>query len=304
MNDFLLEEEKEFKRFYKLSLWWVEHHTLLKKIGIGAIVVFDAVLILFILWNVMDVLAINYGNEQREVERVVVVNQSDLHTYTMENAAQELENDVVRIFSIGDKRYDFFTNLSNPNLDWWAEFTYKFIIGELETEERKGFILPGQEKPVVLLAHESETTMREVELRLVKVDWHRLNHKLINNYESWSLDRLDIEVTDQKHTRENQYEKQVIGRTTFTAKNKTAYSYYDPVFYILLKNGSTVVGVNTVTLQSFDSGEEESVLVNWFGTLPSANQVTIIPDINLFDIEIYKPLSGETSIDTRTRVFQ
>jgi hypothetical protein len=304
MNDFLLEEEKEFKRFYKLSLWWVEHRALLKKIGIGTLIAFDAVLLLFIAWNVLDVLAINYGKEQREVEKVVVVNQSDLRAYTIANAAQALESDVVRVFSIGKDRYDFFTSVSNPNDDWWAEFTYKFVYTGGETEEKKGYILPNQEKPVVHLAFEFEEPVRVGTFEFVDVNWHRLDHKIIKNYDDWSKNRLEIEITNQKHTKENPFEKQVIGRTIFSAENKTAYSYYDPVFYILLKKGSSVVGVNQATFSTFESGSEEEVVVNWFGTLPSVSQVEIFLDLNLFDLETYKPLVGETSFDTRTRVFQ
>ena len=303
MNDFLLEEEKEFKRFYKLSLWWVENRALLKKIGIGTLIAFDAVLLLFILWNVLDVMAINYGKEQLEVEKAVVLNQSDLHSYTLANAAAALENDVVRVFSIGGDRYDFYTSLTNVNSDWWAEFTYKFVYSGGETEPMQGFILPNQEKPVVSLAHEFDQSIRVGTFEFVDVDWHRVDNKLISDYEDWSSNRLDIEISNQKHTRETQFENQTFGRTSFVASNNTAYSYYDPVFYILLKRGSSVVGVNQATFQSFESGKNEDVVVNWFGTLPSVSNVDIFLDLNIFDIKTYKPLTGETSFDTRTRAF-
>ena len=303
MNDFLLEEDKEFRRFYKFSLWWVGHRALLKKIGIGALIAFDAVLVLFIFWNVLDVVAINYGKEQREVEKVVVLNQTDLHAYTLANAAQVLEDDVVRVFSIGENRYDFFTTLLNPNDDWWAEYTYIFEYTDGETEERSGFILPNQEKPIVFLAHSSQVPLRVATLKFKDVNWHRVDHKLIKDYSDWSSDRLEIEITDEKHKREK-LEKQVIGRTTFKVKNKTAFSYYDPTFYLLLKKGSAVVGVNTATMQSLNSGLEQEVAVNWFGSLPSVSQVEVIADLNIFDIETYKPLIGESSFDTRTRAFR
>jgi hypothetical protein len=51
-----------------------------------------------------------------------------------------------------------------------------------------------------------------------------------------------------------------------------------------------------------DSGEEIDVGVNWFGTLPSVSKVEVIPEINIFDIDTYKSLAGETTRDTRTRV--
>ena len=63
-----------------------------------------------------------------------------------------------------------------------------------------------------------------------------------------------------------------------------------------------MVGVNRTSLSSLESGVEEEVTVNWFGTLPSVSEVQIVPELNIFDLEVYKPLQGESTRDTRTRV--
>ena len=75
----LLQEEKEFKRFYALSLWWVTHRAMLRRIGFVLFIVFDSLLLLFGGWHLMDAFAISYGAEQNAVMRMVALGQSDLH---------------------------------------------------------------------------------------------------------------------------------------------------------------------------------------------------------------------------------
>jgi len=299
----LLEEEKEFKRFYKLSLWWVNHRVLLRRIGFGLFISIDSILLLFVVWSMLDSFAISYEREQQAVAEMVAYGQSDLHTYTVANAADPLEPTEAKVISIGDQRYDIYAEILNPNDDWWAEFTYSFLVDEEQVEAQQGFILPSDQKPVVKFAYSSETPIRSGKLVIESVTWHRIDHHLINDYVAWEADRLEITIENATFSKETSIGDEVYGRTAFMVSNDTAYSYYDPGFYILLLKGSSVVGVNRTSLSALDSGFAVEVGVNWFGTLPSVSQVEVIPEIHLFDIDSYKPLKGETTRDTRTRVF-
>ena len=298
----MLEEGKEFKRFYKLSLWWVEHRALLKRLGYGTFIAVDTVLLSFVIWTMLDSFAISYDAEQRAVAEMVVFSQSDLHAYTVANAAVDLETTEARVFSIGDGRYDMYAEVTNENTDWWAEFSYYFITDEGDTEVNEGFILPSESKPVVELAMDADLPISDAELVLASISWHRIDHHSIKDYPTWSSDRLNIEIDGAAFTKETGFEDEVYGRTAFTISNDTAYSYYDAKFFILLYRGSSVAGVNRTTLSELNSGDEIDVGVNWFGTLPSVSKVEVVPEINIFDIDTYKPLDGETTRDTRTRV--
>ncbi|MBI4257037.1 hypothetical protein HY626_03215 [Candidatus Uhrbacteria bacterium] len=299
----LLQEDKEFKRFYRLSVWWVTHRETLRRIGFGIFIVLDVVLLLFGGWHLLDAFAISYGAEQNAIMRMVALGQSDLRAYTVGNAATDLEAGEGRVISIGDGRYDLYTTLVNSNSDWWAEFTYAYSIDGEQTESREGFILPTQEKPVAELAVESVSPIQSASLIIENVRWHRVDHHSISEYETWASDRLNFLVSTSSFEKETRFDGQTFGRTTFTIENDTAYSYYDIGLFVLLLRGSSVVGVNRTTLSSLESGVETEVTVNWFGTLPSVSQVQIVPELNIFDVEVYKPLQGESTRDTRTRVF-
>lgn len=300
----LLEEGKEFRRFYRLSLWWVTHRSLLVRIGYGALIVVDALLLAFAVWHLSDAFAFSYGKEQRAIYEMVVRGQTDLNAYTRGNAARDLEQGEARVMSIGSGRYDLYATILNPNDDWWAKFEYVFESGGEEVARDAGFILPGEQKPVLSLALESDKPFPSVEFSIDNVEWHRIDHHIVSDYQTWSQDRLDLVVEDARFTTDMKLDGEMFGRLSFNVTNKTAFSYYDPVFYLILKRGSSVVGVSRTTLQELESEEETTVNVNWFGTLPLVSDVDVIPEVNIFDLDAYKPLEGERSVDTRTRVFR
>jgi hypothetical protein len=226
-----------------------------------------------------------------------------LNAYTQANAAQDLEVGDGRVISIGNNRYDFYTTIQNLNDDWWAEFTYSFLMDDGATDSRTGFILPSAEKPIAELAIESLSPIQSVSLVIEDVRWHRVDHHAVPDYPTWANDRIHFVVSTSSFEKETRFDGQTFGRTSFTIENDTAYSYYDVGVFVLLLRGSSVVGVNRTTLTSLESGVESMVTVNWFGTLPSVSEVQIIPELNIFDLEVYKPLQGESTRDTRTRVF-
>ena len=300
MDQILLEEEKEFKKQYSFSLWWVNHRDQIKKISLWILIGIDTLLVLVVLWGFLDSFALSYGKEQRAVAETVVYNQEDLRAYSVARAASPLTESDTRIFSIGDQRFDFYANVENPNLDWWAEFTYKFTYDGGETKTVKSFILPNKSKPVVELAVTSSISLRDVTFQILDTTWHRVDHTSIKDYVTWEKDRLNLEIKDAVYFEATKIEDKPISRTSFSVENNTAFSYYRPTFYILLKKGSSVVGVNRTILETLESGAKQQVDLNWFGVLPSVSQIEVIPEINLFDSMSYQALSGSSTIDART----
>ena len=303
-GDLLLEEKKEDKRFFRLSFWWVEHRARLKRLGYLFFILIDACMLLFVFWNFLDAFALSSANEERTIAQMVAYGQSDLHAYTRANEASDLIEGRPQVFSTGNGRYDVYMTLQNPNRDWWAEFTYSFSTNDGQTESQKGFILPEQEKPLAVLGIESGTSLLSPSFSFETILWHRIDHHVIADYQTWAEDRLALTDADPQFSQETPVDGKTYGRTIFSLTNETAFSYYDVGLFVLLKRGSSVVGINRTSLSVLESGAKVDVTLNWFGTLPSVTQVEVIPELNVFDLDIYKPLSGETTRDTRTRVFR
>ena len=301
-NGFLKEEESEFKRQYKFQMWWIGHRAQFKKLGYGLFIAFYACLIVFALWTFIDGFLVSHDREQAAVARLVLSGQDDLRAYTTATAAVPLETDDVTTLALEDQRYDLVSVVHNPNSDWYAMFSYAFLLGGEPIASGESFVLPGSEKPLAALAVSSTGPLSGSELELTNIRWRRVDKHVTGPYEAWSQARLNLEVKDVEYLTNIVLDGKTIGRVRFTVKNRTAFSYYDPPFMILLKRGAAIVGANKTTLSTLDSGETREVVVNWFGALPSASSVEVVPDINIFDLTVYKPLSGETTTDTRTRV--
>lgn len=299
----LLQEEKEFNRFYRFSLWWVKHKILLRRIGYGLFIFVDAAMFFFVAWIFLDSFALSYNAEERAIYEIVALGQDDLHGYTLARAAGDLEIGQARVISIGSGRYDLFSIMKNPNGNWWARFTYHFQYSGGESEEREGFLIPWQEKPIVELAIELDRPPESAELIISGIKWQRVDSKIVSDVADWMDDRLNILITDKLFETIASSNNQNIGRVTFDVFNDTAFSYYDFSFLVLLKRGSSIGGINKTVLGELKSGEQVEVSLNWFGVLPSVSEIEVVPDINIFDMDVYQPLSGESTLDTRTRVF-
>lgn len=302
-DQLLLEEEKEFRKFYRFSSWWIDHRDLLVRIGMFVFAFFDLLLLGFAAWVFLASFVIHAPAERLAVYAMVAYGQEDLHRYTTARKATPMTFTSPLILSSGNGLYDFYAVAKNTNLDWWAEVTYRFTWSGGETNVFSAIVLPSSETPLVLLGEEISSTPKSVTMEIEKVSWKRVDrHLTLSSFDEWEKQRLRFDVTDAVFGPSDLDPK--IGRVTFTIANKTAYSFYSPTFLIRLLRGTTVVGVNRVTLENLEAGEVEDVSVTWFGTLPAASTVEVIPEINPFDPDAYQALTGESSVDTRMRVFE
>lgn len=297
----LLEAEKEYQKQYRLSSWWIEHRDGLKRLGLILFACVDGIFLLIAGWGLLDGFVVSYADEQRAVLEIVSYGQSDLRAYSVATAAEDLDLGGTTAVASSEGKYDLYATVTNPNDDWWAEFTYAFSSSAGDTEPASGFIMPGEEKALVAYAVEASATPRSASLVISDVVWHRVDHHVTGDLAQWMTDRLNFVIENATFERVD-LDGETIGRATFTVTNDSAYSYYEPAFTVTLVRGTSVVGVTGTTLSNLDAGEEAEVVINWFGTIPSVSKVEVAVSVNPFDISAYKPLEGETTEDTRTRV--
>ncbi|MFH1433628.1 MAG: hypothetical protein ABIG32_01920 [Candidatus Uhrbacteria bacterium] len=296
------ELETQEKR-YKLSLLWVENRALLGKILLGIWAAVDVILIIFALVVMVDAFLISY-----EVERALGLgfglNQANLHELTLANAAGPVRLSNTEVFVLGDGRYDFYATIANENENHWLEFDYHFEYGNVVTESKRGFVYPLETKPVVEFAYEADSRPSGAKVVIENENWNFISPHLIADFQQWKDDRIGFTISNASYTASIDELEKSVGRSTFTVRNSTAYGYWEPAFYILLYRGASPVAITRTTIDQFEPGAERVVETNWFGTLSAVNTVEVIPEIDLLDISVYMPLTGETGLDTRNRVFE
>ena len=298
----LLEAEKEFQKRYRLSSWWIGHRDALKKILLVLFACADAAIVAFVGWTFVDAYLVSYADEQRATLELAAYGQSDLRAYSSATAAKDLSPGSAAALSSTEGKYDLYSVLTNPNDDWWAEFEYAFSSSAGETSFARGFVLPGEEKPIVSYAFASATMPKSIKVVLSDVVWHRVDHHETGDYDRWIADRVNFVVENAVFERVD-VDGKTVGRASFKVTNDSAYAYYEPSFTVTLLHGSSVVGVIGTSLSDIGAGETRDVVVNWTGPIPSnVGKVAVKVSVNPFDASAYKPLEGETAGDARSTV--
>lgn len=299
---FMGEEEKQFESFYKRSQLLIKLRPIAKRVGLGMLIAFDVVTIVYATARFVDYGVFDFFTD-RALIGSIVDGVGDWRPISVARAAEDLDVADADVFPLTDNRVDFYGEVSNPNADWYASFTYQFVSSAGVTEEKRGFVLPGeQKKPIIELAASFDSTPSSAELRLVEVDWIRVNHHLISDYATWEKDRLNFAYSDVTYNREVPIDSTTVGRSTFTVTNNGAYGYYDARFIVVLQRNGKAVGVTAVNLQEYEPDESRDLTLTWFGTPPVANETRIVADVDIFDPASYLPLRGDEQIDVRLRI--
>lgn len=303
-NGLLKEQEAEDQRYDRVSSWWVNNRENVKRAGYGLFIALDAVLLCVAAWAFTDGFFVSYQKERLAVAEMVAYGQADLHARSQAETAQALEPGDAVVLSGEGNTSDVYAPLTNPNKDWWAEFSYVFIADGVSTKPQQGFILPNQAgKPLIALGTTELKGVRAVSISLENIVWHRVDRHVTGEPDAWAKTRLALTVKDAAFKTDVPFGGKTIGQAAFTVINDSSYSYYRPSFVVLLRRGASVVGLNRTTIDALDTGASRDVAISWFGALPAVGSVEVIPDINIFDTNAYKALTGETTLDVRERVF-
>ncbi|PJA47692.1 hypothetical protein CO172_00325 [Candidatus Uhrbacteria bacterium CG_4_9_14_3_um_filter_36_7] len=292
MNRKILQSlDTKTERTFERSLWFIEHRSFLRSLIFGIWFVVDLMLISFAGWVFIETFLLRSDLVEFETSSMAVLGQKELHQFSKSHTALNLEINPVSVFSLGDNQYDFYTQITNPNSEWWATFDYVFIFQNGETTPtQRGFILPGSEKPLVFLGYKTSTKPVQAKIYISQIDWKRLDAHVFSDYETWLSDRIAFEISDTRFSRELEINGKTVGQIEFSLKNKTAFGYWEPRFFIFLIRGNTVAGVTSTTLSSLKALEERTVSVHWLGTLPAVSRIEVIPDILLFDPSAFMPI--------------
>jgi len=299
-ENFLKPEEKEFQTFYKREMWWLKHRALLRKFALGLFIAADAALVLFAGWQFLDAYVISRDQETQAVAALANLGQGELRSFSLSEAAKPLSiSEVVAITSGDDKNYDLYAKIANNNSNWYATFKYAFKLKDGETAEANGFILPNEARPLVIFKALGSRPA-SVDLVLREVEWHRVDSRLImtDDYTGWLAEHA-VQIIDPVFTRGDEA---VSPTVSFSAKNSSAYSYYQPGFLIVLWRGSAPVGLMHVTAAGLKSGETKALSSRWLGAVPAVSKVEVFPEINFFAPEAYSALEGVQPGDIRTEI--
>lgn len=237
----------------------------------------------------------------REKEQLssMVVNIDTQNQATIQNLAQPIIVNEARTFPSPGGRTDYIALLQNPNENWLAEFQYFFNTPDGNTTPRRGYILPGRSFYASELGSETVTNARTVEIVIDNLEWFRISPSNIPDLADWLDFRENIIIDNISHGNSITVSDTDIIQTTFDIENATPFSYWDIDILVILSQANNISAINRIRLPGLDTGESRTITVNWFGNISRTGSVSINPQINFFNPQVYRDNPVDSVQDIR-----
>ncbi len=271
----------------QVSSFWVRNKILLRRLGYGSLVVFSVACWGYVLWSLLDAYAISYPRESRILQAVA---QNQLLADALStNGPQPVQSSSVLTFTTTEDRKDLLTELSNPNQQWWADFTYRFDLGGGEfTPSRTDSILPGDKRYLAELGVRTSSTAIGATLQVDEIRWHRLDpNKVERDYAAFKEKRSQFEIKEVTFRNDLLINEKPVSQTAFTLVNNSAFGFWNADVYAVLLRAGTPIAVNKVTISEIKARETRTVQINWGEAITGVNETDVRLVVPLLDEKNY-----------------
>ncbi len=264
----------------KFGLWYIRHKILLRKLLIYFLIFSSIFFYSYTIWKIVDLYIIHAGESSTIIEQFIGNSDSSLTQNRIK--VEDLRVEEIKILSSSGGRKDIIATVSNPNQNYAARHVaYDFISGDKVIFQDESFVWPGDEKIFAALGIEdSAISNSQVQLQIREISWERYQ-----NFQDVLAQKANIAVSGVEYIPANRIAGAAgfTGIVKFTVTNRSIYNYYDPGFYVVLLNGSDIVGVNFTQINILRSLESVPMQVNVLSPVSNVTSEKIIPEINILD---------------------
>ncbi|MBL7053773.1 hypothetical protein ISS06_01035 [Patescibacteria group bacterium] len=183
--------------------------------------------------------------------------------------------------------YDFIALINNPNKKWRvASYEYYFSFNGKQTDIKKDFILPNQEKYIFSFNQPGDLNGQDFEINISNINWKRVRPTELKLLEI--LDKIEIKDVDLIYSIPEGSTK-ALPSVFFNVKNNSIYDFYEIDFIIALYSGKKIVGLNALPVKKIMTQQSKSMDFVW-KNIPTSTSIDVRPSINLFDETIFVPV--------------
>ncbi len=270
--------EKELKFGY----WFTTHRVKIYQGLLIALVVFDVLLGGYNLFRWGEYATVGFWADQRLRQEIArpLINYSLLKEHFSAKPMSVTAN----YFFPGAVKADAAAIMKNPNIDFLVLFDYRFMVGGTPTPWRQGFLLPGEEKPIVEFGIANGALANGATLDLQNLSWQRISNHKVEDLPIFIAERLNF-VTAEVKTESGALANE--DRLSFDFTNQSNFNYYQARFLILLDSNGTLSGIEQVVFDQLLAGEKKKVELAIFNNRSAITSVSVRPDINIFDAKSY-----------------
>ena len=267
------------------GLWLIEHRKQLLLVPTIFLIAVSAIAWAYTLFGLVYYIIWGMNADSRLANELVNTNV----IFPARNIVN-LSVEPVQIIRNGNDKYDLIVKIKNANQRYWAILNYYFSSGDFEFGQSTDFILPSDEKYLLLLNQEFGKYPSDIQVFFANPAWRLIDLHKFPDWENYKKEHLDFIVTDAKFIPSQSTilsEKLNLSDLHFKIKNNTAYNYYEVNLGIILFSQTKIIAVNHYKINDFYAGEAKDINVTWYGQTGQVDDIMITPEINITQDDIY-----------------
>lgn len=273
----------------KAAVWYAKHKKKIHDIGLISFIAFDVILILINLYVWISYFTVDYTQDERNRALLTKNYVSSVFVHNTYGSRPLKIGAVIITFSAPGK-YDFISEVSNDNLNFKVELEYQFLYDGGTTEARKVLIMPGSKMVLTALGQETTFAPQGLQLRLINTNWTRIDPHLVVDQDSFVKERRNFTIDNFDYFPAYDSSGAWTNTIIFDITNNSNYGYWEPSFFVIYKNGGSIVGVKKITINTFQAWEKRNVELKSLTEGMLVTEVEVIPAIDLFDNGVYIPV--------------
>ncbi len=269
--------------------WWVRHRLALRQAGYGGLVLWVLVSWGYGFWVLFDTYALSYPKEQRIPARIALIAPTnDALNLT---APLPLQIGSASTVTADGNRRHALAPVSNPNTLWWAEISYRFRTGEQESRLQTAVVLPGQTR--ILGEFGLALNSGSSSLSIESTTWKRIDPSITLpvEYEAYKAERFPVTLDTPTYTSDLSLSSTALGKSSFTLRNPSGFTYRNVEILTLLYRDGTVVGAQKLLVPLLSAGSTQMVELIWPEAPTGIDRVEVQPFVNILDPQTFvRPL--------------
>jgi hypothetical protein len=271
------------------GLWWAKNRRGIKTALIIFLILVSVISWGYTIFNFSYYFLFGANADDQMLKQVIQVNTVD-QNYLNQGLAKNLKLSPIGYLADNGK-YDLYIQISNPNIRWWANFSYCFSRPDGEKACGNDFILPGEEKYLVSLAQSFDADPNDLNFTFASINWIKVNNHQISDWNSYQAEHLNLTFKNQSFVpaASNAVSEKVgLNTLNFNITDNGAFGYWELPLTIILTNGSRIVYIDRYTIDDLISYESRDIKITWPGSIGDVTGINLIPDLNILNQGVYE----------------
>ncbi len=279
--------ENSWLKEVEIIHWLFLHKRLFRRLFIILLILFNV-----IVWGIFFyylVLYIIYTPAHRMMLFELTEDRIDFIAYHQQIAIRPLiVTNTTAIFLSHDargNRYSFVAEVKNPNEIWFAKIvSYNFVWDGGQTEIKKSFFSPGEEKYLISLNEISSILPTNLSLEIRDINWQRVRPE--HREKLKIIKEFSFQVTN--FTPAIELEGKILPASLrFEVENSSAYSFKNVEVFIAIYRGEKIINFDTVVIKSWLRGEKRTINLNLTNPVSFLTEIKIVPQLNLLEPTVF-----------------